>query len=171
MAEYASHGVGAAGLTTGIIGTSLGVLNSGLLNGGLGGLLGGNGWNNCNAAAFACSDNMAVNRYEATQSARIAELETEVKLRDANIYTDSKLNDLRNYMERRFDRVEHDLSDQKAFNAGTISTINCMKGDIAELLGLTKRIIPKESICPEYMQRYNSWVAPTATAQEAPAAG
>lgn len=166
MAEYASHGVGAAGLTTGIIGTSLGVLNSGLLNGtGLGGLFGGN----CNAAAYACSDNMAVNRYEAAQSARIAELETEVKLRDANIYTDGKLNDLRNYMERRLDHVEHELCDQKAFNAGTISTINCMKGDLAELLGLTKRIIPKDSICPEYMQRYNSWVAPTTTAQETPA--
>lgn len=167
MAEmYASRGVGNAGLTTGIIGTALGAVNSGLLNGT--GLFGGmGGWNS--GAYAVCSDNMPINRYEATQSARIAELETEVKLRDANIYTDSKLNDLRNYMERKFDHVEHELCEQKAFNTGTISTINCMRGDIAELLGLTKRIVPKESICPEYMQRYNSWVAPTATAQEDPA--
>ena len=53
MGEFASRGVGTAGLTTGIIGTA-----GWLLNGGLGGLLGGN------AAAVACSDNMAVNRYE-----------------------------------------------------------------------------------------------------------
>ena len=31
-----------------------------------------------------CSENHLVNRYEAAQAARIAELETEVKLRDAN---------------------------------------------------------------------------------------
>lgn len=37
--DYASHGVGTAGLTTGIIGT---VLGSGILNNGLGGLFGGN---------------------------------------------------------------------------------------------------------------------------------
>lgn len=136
----------------------------------LGGGFAGNGYG-CNNGmaygAYGCSDNMAVNRYEAGQSARIAELETEVKLRDANIYTDSKLNDFRNYVERRFDKVEHDLGEQKAFNAGVISNMNCMRGDIGELLGLTKRIIPKDSICPEYMQRYNSWTAPTATAEAA----
>ena len=145
MAEYASHGVGAAGLTTGIIGTSLGVLNSGLLNGtGLGGLFGGN----CNAAAYACSDNMAVNRYEAAQSARIAELETEVKLRDANIYTDSKLNDLRNYMERRLDHVEHELCDQRVYNATNTAALSCVQGQIAQLMSLTKLVVPNGSICP-----------------------
>ena len=40
MAEFASKGVANAGLVTGIIGTSLGVLNNGGLN--LGGILGGN---------------------------------------------------------------------------------------------------------------------------------
>lgn len=145
MAEYASHGVGAAGLTTGIIGTSLGVLNSGLLNGtGLGGLFGGN----CNAAAYACSDNMSVNRYEAAQSARIAELETEVKLRDANIYTDSKLNDLRNYMERRLDHVEHELCDQRVYNATNTAALGCVQGQIAQLMSLTKLVVPNGSVCP-----------------------
>lgn len=42
MGEYSSSGVGTAGLTTGIIGTALGALNSGLLGGdGVGGLFGG----------------------------------------------------------------------------------------------------------------------------------
>ena len=148
MAEYASHGVGAAGLTTGIIGTSLGVLNSGLLNGGLGGLLGGNGWNNCNAAAFACSDNMAVNRYEATQSARIAELETEVKLRDAATFTLGEVGKLRDYMEHRFDRVERELSDQRVYNATNTGAISCIQGQIAQLMSLTKLVVPNSSICP-----------------------
>lgn len=41
MADFTSVGVGNAGLATGIIGTTLGVLNSGLLNGGLIGGMGG----------------------------------------------------------------------------------------------------------------------------------
>ena len=73
MAEFASKGVGAAGLTTGIIGSALGALNSGVLGGG--GIL-GSGWNN----GMVCSESQLVNRYEAGQAARIAELETEVKI-------------------------------------------------------------------------------------------
>ena len=149
MAEYASHGVGAAGLTTGIIGTSLGVLNSGLLNGGLGGLLGGNNWNgNCNAAAFTCSDNMMVNRYEAAQSARIAELETEVKLRDANTFTMSEMNNLRNYVDGKFTRIEHELCDQRVYNATNTAAISCINSQIAALMSLTKLVVPNTSVCP-----------------------
>lgn len=144
MAEYASRGVANAGLATGIIGTSLGALNSGIFGNALGGLFGGN----CNAAMYACSDNMAVNRYEAAQSARIAELETEVKLRDANTYTDAKLGDLRNYFEGRIDRVEHELCDQRVYNATNTATLNCVSGQVAELLALTKRVVPNGSICP-----------------------
>ena len=58
--NYASKGVAGAGLTTGIIGTSLGVLNSGLLNGT--GLFGGNrGWNGYGYGG--CDSMMPVTRY------------------------------------------------------------------------------------------------------------
>ena len=138
MAEYASKGVAGSGLGLGIAGTALG-----LLNGGLGNVL-GMGYNtNC-----MNSDNMPVNRYEATQSARIAELETEVKLRDANIYTDGKLNDLRNYVDRSIDRVERELCDQKVYNATNIATVNCIAGQVNQLYSLTKLVVPNTSICP-----------------------
>ena len=139
MAEYASHGVGAAGLTTGIIGTALGALNSGVFNG-MGGLLGGG---NC-----GCNENIAVNRYEAAQNARIAELETEVKLRDANTYTLGEVGKLRDYMEHRFDRVEHELCDQRTYNATNTAALGCMQGQIAQLMSLTKLVVPNGSICP-----------------------
>ena len=92
--EYASNGKGNLGVTLGAIGTGLGVLN-----GGLGGILGGFGANPAAAAAMAAgdSDNHFVSRYEAGQSARIAELETEVKLRDANAYTDKKILEVYQY--------------------------------------------------------------------------
>ena len=149
--NYASKGVGGAGLGLGIAGTALG-----LLNGGIPGLLGGMG-NNC------CSEDHFVNRYEAGQSARIAELETEVKLRDSNIYTDGKILELYKYVDGKFGRVEHELCEQKVFNATQIGTISCIQGQIAQLMALTKTVIPAANVCPAPMPQYNSWTAPTTT--------
>ena len=150
--KYASNAKGNAALTTGIIGTA------GVGLGLLGNLLGGTGmFGNC---APVCSENMSVNRYEAGQSARIAELETEVKLRDANTYTDGKLLELYKYMDGRFAHVEHELCDQKVFNATQIGTISCIQGQIAQLQGLTKLIVPNSSICPGWG---NVTVAPATT--------
>lgn len=152
--KYASKGVGGTGLGLGIAGTALGLLNGG---GGnlLGGVLGG--------GSCGCSEDHWVNRYEASQSARIAELETEVKLRDANIYTDQKLGALRDYVDGRFSRVEHELCDQKVFNSSTISSISCLQSQVAQLMSLSKLIIPASNICPTPMPQYNSWTAPTTT--------
>lgn len=149
--KFASKGVGGAGLGLGIAGTALGLLNGG----NLGGILSG---------GCGCSEDRMINRYEATQQARIAELETEVKLRDANIYTDQKLGSLRDYVERRFDHVEHELCEQKVFNSGVLSNISCMQGQIAQLMSLSKVVIPIDNVCPVPMPQYNSWTAPTATA-------
>lgn len=134
--EYASKGVGAAGLTTGIIGSALGAMNSGIIPG----LFGGG---NC-----GCSENMPVNRYEAGQSARIAELETEVKLRDANFYTVSEMGKLRDYVDGKFSAMEHELCDQKVYNATMNGAVSCIQGQIAQLYSLTKLVIPNGSVCP-----------------------
>ena len=139
MSEYASKGVAGAGLGLGIAGTALGVMNGG----GLGNILGGIGWN-----AGGCHENMPVNRYEAQQNARIAELETEVKLRDANTYTLGEVGKLRDYMERRFDHVERELCDQKVYNATNTAAISCIQGQVAQLMGLTRLVVPNGSICP-----------------------
>jgi hypothetical protein len=137
MAEFASNGKGNLGVTLGAIGTGLGVLNGGLGNLGI-------GWNN----GAMCGDNALVNRYEATQQSRIAELETEVKLRDANFYALSEVGKLRDYMEQRFDRVEHQLCDQKVYNATNTAAISCIQGQVAQLMGLVKVVVPNSSICP-----------------------
>lgn len=149
MAEFASKGVAGTAL-----GLGAGALGVELLRGGLGGLFGGMG-------VAGCSEQMPVNRYEAAQSARIAELETEVKLRDANIYTDSKLNDLRNYVERKFAGVDSALCQQAVYNATQTSAIGCIQQQVAQLMGLSKLVIPTDSICPAPMPLYNSWTAPT----------
>ena len=136
-----TRGIAGAGLGLGIAGTALGVLN-----GGLDGILGGMPYGA--AAANTPSESMPVNRYEAAQSARIAQLETEVKLRDANTFTMGEMGKLRDYVDGKFARVEHELCDQRVFNATQIGTISCIQGQIAQLMGLTKLVVPNGSICP-----------------------
>ena len=136
--DFASKGVAGAGLGLGIAGTALGLLNGN----GLGGILGG--WNN----GAVCHENMPVNRYEAAQSARIAELETEVKLRDANTYTLGEMNKMRDYVDRKFDKIDCAINQQAVYNATNTAALNCMNGQIAQLMGLTKLVVSNGSICP-----------------------
>jgi hypothetical protein len=149
--NYANKGVAGAGLGLGIAGTALGLLNGGLGNLGLGN-------NN-----YYCHENTPVNRYEASQAARIAELETEVKLRDANTYTDSKLLEFYKYVDGKFGAVEAQICQQNVYNATNTAALNCINGQIAQLMSLTKMVIPAVNICPEPMSKYNSWTAPTTT--------
>ena len=137
MAEFASKGVAGSGLGLGIAGTALGVLN-----GGLGNLLGTN-YNNC-----GCSDNMMVNRYELSQEQKIAKLETEVALRDANIYSDQKLSEVYKDLSARINGLEAGLNAQAVYNATNTATINCIQGQVAQLFGLTKLVVPNTSVCP-----------------------
>lgn len=112
--NYASKSTGDAALATGIVGTTLGVLNM-ANNGGLIGGIGGNAMGAAAGAAVAsaipnivnphtcqCSENQSVNRYEFTGAMdyerqinelrlKLAESNADVKLRDATIYTDKKL--------------------------------------------------------------------------------
>lgn len=133
--KYANKGVAGTAL-----GLGAGALGVELLRGGLGGLFGGNG--------TGCHEDHFVNRYEASQSARIAELETEVKLRDANTFTLGEMNKLRDYVDGRFAAVEHEICDQRVYNATNTAAISCIQGQIAQLASLTKVVIPNASICP-----------------------
>ena len=137
MAEFIA-GKGTTAL--GIIGTVLGSLGV-AGNGSIGNILGNN--TNCN-----CHENTLINRYEASQSARIAELETEVKLRDANTFTMSEMGRLRDYVDNKFAAVQAELCEQKVYNATNIATVNCIAGQVSQLFALTKLVIPNSSSCP-----------------------
>ena len=161
--EYASNGKGNLGVTLGAIGTGLGVFGGGLSN-----LLdrheaGPLGRPAAAAVAASNGDDHLVSRYEASQAARIAELETEVKLRDANTYTDQKMLEMYKYTDGRLRSIEEQLCQQRVVNAQTVANLSCMQNELATLSGLTKTVIPINNVCPEPMQRYNSWTAPTTT--------
>ena len=148
--NYASNGKANAALTTGIIGTSgfgLGLLNA--LGGG-GGLL-----NMGRSAAPACSEDHVINRYEAAQAARIAELETEVKLRDANTYTDQKMLEVYKYFDGETKDIRATICDMKAqqgvINANLTTGIDVLQSQVANtqalVNGITRTAVPESVIC------------------------
>lgn len=160
MAEWVA-GRGTQAL--GIIGTALG----GLAVAG-GNLLNSTGVRAAVAAAQeGCSENHLINRYEAAQAARIAELETEKKLLESNTYTDSKILQVYQYFDGKLETVNRRLCEQDVWNATQTATMGCMAQQIAALNGMTKLVIPKANVCPEPMDRYNSWTAPAAAAANA----
>lgn len=148
--EWASRGVAGAGLGLGIAGVGLSLLQ----NGALGGILGGN--NNCGGSAY-------VTRYDAEKDAKIAMLETEVKLRDANTYTLGEVNKMRNYVDSKFDAINAQLCSQAVINAQVAANLSCLQNTVNTLSGMTKTVIPINNICPEPMARFNSWVSPGTT--------
>ena len=141
--EYASRGVANAGLTTGIIGTALGVLNGG------GGLLNGLVGNNCNTI---CHENMPINRYEATMMQELSAKDGKIALLESNIYTDQKLADVYERLNGQIRSLEmnvnNNLLQQVSYNATNTSTIACLQGQVAQLYSLTKLVVPNASVCP-----------------------
>ena len=156
--SFASRGLAGAALGTGIAGLSLGVLNGG------GGILNGLGWGA--RGGVCCEDPVTTSRYEMGLYGRIADLETQVQLRDANIYTDQKLLDLYKYFDGEIKGINAQLCQQGVVNAQVAANIGCMQNTLNVLSGLTKTVIPIENICPEAMRRYNTWTAPTTPAPD-----
>lgn len=139
MAEFASKGVGVGGLTTGIIGASLGALNSGIL---------GNVFSGMGGCNNACGGNAYASRYEMGLEQKISSLESAIALRDANIYNDAKLLDMYKYIDGKLEGINARIAEQAVFNATTTATIGCIANQVNALLGLTKLVVPNTSVCP-----------------------
>lgn len=158
MAEFASKGVAGSGLGLGIAGTALG-----LLNGGLGNVLGGNMYN--------CSDNQFINRYELDLENKIVSKDSEIALLKSNIYTDQKIADVFERLNTRMMAMDKENCDrfgaQATYNATLNATLSCLQSQVATLQSLTKTIVPITNICPQPMPQYNSWTAPTTTTPSA----
>ena len=194
MANVESSGVAKAGLTTGIIGTSLAGLMAMNNNGSGGGLLNGLLGGNCNNAVQAIAERDAI----------IAKLSSEK-------YTDTAVLALRDKLEKLVD----DAAAQTVKNDKAIATnaqeIACLQRQIdteakwsrenmalreqiiegkiasvaqaattginnlgsslaslqATVNSITSIVVPRTAVCPEPMPLYNSWTAPTTTTASA----
>lgn len=154
--DYARKGVAGAGLGLGIAGTALGVMNGmgGCGNGLLGGL-----FNNGNC----CHENTMVNRYELGLEQSNAAKDSKIALLESTIHTNDKILEVYSYIDGRLRGIEGQIAQQAVVNAQLTANISCMQGSIAQLMGLTRTIIPISNVCPEPMPQYNSWTAPTTT--------
>lgn len=154
MAEFASKGVAGSGLGLGIAGTALGLLNGGG-SGGASNFLFGRSGNNCG--------DYAVSHYELNQETRISELQAQVALRDANIYNDQKLLDVYKYFDGEIRRIDKSLCEQAVYNTAQTGAMNTMQAQIAQLMNLTKLVVPNTSICPGW-GNVDVTIRPTETA-------
>lgn len=125
--------------------TVLGAIGTAGATGILNGFLGGNGNGNGNGG-----HEHYITRYEADMQKRISELEGEVKLRDSSVYTLGEVNKLRDYVDNRFTGIEAQICQQNVYNATNTAMLNCMQGQIAQLMSLTKIVVPNSSICPGF---------------------
>ena len=154
MGDYASKGVAGSGLGLGIAGTALALLN----NNGLGGLFGNN------SAMIASNATMAA----------LAQKDAEIGQLKAEKYTNDKLADTYISLNNQINKVAGDLATLSLNNERRISTLEGQISTLAQatntaiaginntLSNITKTVVPKDAVCPEYMNRYNSWTAPTA---------
>ena len=149
MAEFASKGWAALNTVLGSIGSA-----------GATGIL-GNLFGNANN----CGENSAVNRYELSLQQKIAALESGIALRDANIYNDGKILELYKYVDGKIEGINGRLAEQAVFNATTTATVNCIAGQVAQLMSLTRLQIPNSSVCPGWGNvTVTPATAPTTTA-------
>lgn len=136
--DFASKGVAGTGLGLGAAALGLAVAQSGVL----GNIL------NPGAAAAQSGDNATVNRYELSMVRELTNKDMEIAYLKGRDAAKSDTIELYRYIDGKFAAVERELCDQKVFNATQISTISCVQGQIAQLMGLTKLVIGNNSVCP-----------------------
>ena len=153
MGDYASKGLAnGVGIPALVLG-SLGFLQSGGLGNGLFG-------NNAGATAV---------------SAVLSQKDSEIAKLSAEKYTDNKIGESYIALNNQINNVAKDLAALSLNNERRISTVegqvsclaqatNTAIAGINSTLGnITKTVVPKDVVCPEYMPRYNSFTVPTTT--------
>lgn len=131
--RYASRGVAGTAL-----GLGAGALGVELLRGGLGGIFNGT----------ACNEDHVVNRYEMKMQQELAAKDSKISLLESNIYVDSKIADVYERLNNKVSVIESQICQQNVYNATNNAAINCINGQIAQIMSLTKMVIPNSSVCP-----------------------
>jgi hypothetical protein len=161
MENFAKKGVAgtALGLSIGSLGWQ--ALNNGVLGNVLGG---GRCCDNHGSDAAAmiaaasmigargygeCSEDHVVNRYELGLQQELAAKDSKISLLESNIYVDSKIADVYERLNTKIGVIEHELCDQRVYNATNTATVSCLQQQIATLAALTKVVVPITNVCPQ----------------------
>lgn len=143
------QGQGALNTVLGAVGT-YGALQSGALGGLLGGIGGG-----CNRPVeVLTSDDKAITRYEAKMMQELAAKDGKIALLESNIYTDSKITEAYAKLDAKIvaNKEAQDAINlqQAVYNGTNTAAVGCIQGQIAQLMSLTKLVVPNSSVCPGY---------------------
>lgn len=160
--NVASQAVGGTGLGFGIAGTALG-----LLNGGLGGILGG-------PQRCAFPTDAAINRYEAELMISNSAKDSEIALLKADKYTDQKIVEATQYLDGKINSLAAEVRankeaqnavnmEQAVYNGVNTATVQCIKNQVEQLYGITKLVVPNTAICPGWGNITVTPAAATAT--------
>lgn len=129
-----------------------------LMNGGLGNLFGGYGYNRNAPLEVVTSDDRPISRYEASMMDKLAAKDSENSLLRSQIYTDQKIVDTTTYLMGKINDVATEVRankdaqceinrEQAVYNGVNTATLNCLKGQIAELQSLSELIVPARKVC------------------------
>ena len=93
-----------------------------------------------------------VSRYEAGMMQELAAKDGKIALLESNIYTDQKIADVYERLNTKIGAMKDEQNainlQQAVYNGVNTATIECVKNQVAQLMGLTKLIVPNGSICP-----------------------
>ena len=138
------------------VGASLGIASFLGLN--AGNLLGGGNQNRCGSQCGS-PDDQPINRYEANLLVALSSKDSEIALYKADKYTDQKIVDATAYLMGEIKNLATEVrankdaqcavnSQQAVYNGVNTATLNCLQGQVAQLFGITKMVIPNTSVCP-----------------------
>lgn len=143
-------------------------------------LFGGFG-NSCmrnGAVEVITSEDKPLSRYDAALMDKLAARDSEIALLKADKYTDEKIVEATKYMDGKVEALAAEMRankeaqqainmQQAVYNGTNTATLQCMQGQIAQLLSLTKLVVPNASVCPGWG---NVNVTPATSTASAPAA-
>lgn len=174
--EYASKGLAGTALGFGIGGAAMSLANGGLGNL-LGGLNQNKRSEVADVAAAVtpamtvaamlaarqqeptCSENMPVTRYALEQQQTISEKNMEIAYWRGQDETNRKISESYSKLENRMIGLAAEIRankdeqaainmQQAVYNGTNTATIGCVQNQVAQLLGLTKLVVPNASVCP-----------------------
>ena len=139
------------------VGASAGIASFLGLN--AGNILGGGiGYNRNAPVEVITSDDKPISRYEANMMDKLAAKESENSLLRSQVYTDQKIVDTTAYLMGKINNVASEVRankdaqceinrEQAVYNGVNTATLNCLKGQIAELQSLSELIVPQRKVC------------------------
>lgn len=135
--------------------------------GGIGGYIGGIssllGMLGC--GVYGSENDRPVSRYEFGLLKESLAKDSEIALLKSEQNTEVKIADVYSRLKGDMLTMERNQNEvnaaQAVYNATNSATVGIINSQVAQLMAMTKMVIPSDNVCPKPMPEKNSWTAPT----------